>query len=101
MRNHYWLAVLLAAPSLTQPQALWAQAQPPAVLNKVCGACHPLETVASQRRTRGQWQESDHQMGAPGAKGPPGEFTAGRRYPRPEHGPAGGPDGPPPGPGAR
>src|SRR4051812_12898397 len=105
MRNHYWLAVLLAAPSLTQPQALWAQAQPPAVLNKVCGACHPLETVTSQRRTRGQWQESIDQMVARGAKGTPEEFTAVIDYLVRNHGPAAAPNvplpGPAPGPGGR
>lgn len=64
-----WLAWLLAVPAV-------AQSQPPAVLNKVCGACHPLETVTSQRRNRAQWQESIDQMIARGAKGTPEEFAA-------------------------
>ena len=42
---------------------------------KVCGACHPLETVTSQRRNRAQWQESIDQMIARGAKGTAEEFA--------------------------
>ncbi len=91
MRYRYWLAALLAMPA-------WAQTQPPAVLNKVCGACHPLETVTSQRRNRAQWQESIDQMVARGAKGTPEEFAAVLDYLVRNHGPAAAPNVPLPGP---
>lgn len=86
----YWLAVLLAAPAM-------AQTQPPAVLNKVCAACHPLETVTSQRRNRAQWQESIDQMVARGAKGTPEELTAILDYLVRNNGPAAAPTVPMPG----
>jgi mono/diheme cytochrome c family protein len=96
MRKSYWLAVLLAVPAA-------GQAQPPAVLNKVCGTCHPVETATSQRRNRAQWQESIDQMVARGAKGTPEEFAAVLDYLVRNHGPAAAPaapaPGPPPGPG--
>src|SRR4051794_29007766 len=69
MRRSSWLAVLLAVPAV-------GQVQPPAVVEKVCGACHPVETVTSQRRTRAQWQESISSMVARGAKGTEQEFAA-------------------------
>ena len=87
MRSRYWLAVLLAAP-LVVSRGRCGQPQPPAVFNKVCGACHPLETVTSQRRTRPQWQESIDQMIARGAKGTPEEFAAVLDYLVRNHGPA-------------
>lgn len=91
MRKSYWLAVLLAVPAV-------GQAQPPAVLNKVCGACHPLETVTSQRRNRAMWQESIDQMIARGAKGTPEELAAVLDYLVRNHGPAAAPTAPQPGP---
>jgi mono/diheme cytochrome c family protein len=91
MRNRYWLAVLFAVPSFAQTQA-------PPVLNKVCGACHPLETVTSQRRNRAQWQESIDQMIARGAKGTAEEFAAVLDYLVRNHGPAAAPNVPLPGP---
>ena len=98
MRKSYWLALLLAVPAA-------GQAQPPAVLNKVCGSCHPVETATSQRRNREQWQESIDQMIARGAKGTPEEFTAVLDYLVRNHGPAAAPNvplpGPAPGPGGR
>src|SRR3982750_2858551 len=72
MSKSYWLALLLAAPvvGLAQPPAGAQQA-----FQKVCGACHSLETVTSQRRTRPQWQESIASMVARGAKGTEEEFS--------------------------
>ena len=72
MRKSYWLALLLALPvvGLAQPPAGAQQA-----FQKVCGACHSLETVTSQRRTRAQWQESITSMIARGAKGTEEEFS--------------------------
>ena len=72
MRKSYWLALMLALPiaGLAQPPAGAQQA-----FQKVCGACHSLETVTSQRRTRPQWQESITSMIARGAKGTEEEFS--------------------------
>src|SRR3954451_12596784 len=54
-------------------------AQPPAgareVFQRICGACHALETVTSQRHTRDAWQESIASMITRGAKGTEEEFT--------------------------
>ena len=91
MRNRYWLAVLLAVPAA-------GQAQPPAVVNKVCGSCHPVETATSERRNRAQWQENIEQMIARGAKGTPEEFAAVLEYLVRNHGPAAAPNTPPGGP---
>ena len=72
MNKSCWLAAMLALP-------LAGLAQPPAgaqeAFQKVCGACHSLETVTSQRRTRPQWQESITSMIARGAKGTEEEFS--------------------------
>src|SRR5436305_2414456 len=72
MRKSSWLLLLLALPvvGLAQPPAGAQQA-----FQKVCGACHSLETVTSQRRTRPQWQESITSMIARGAKGTEEEFS--------------------------
>src|SRR4051794_5509696 len=71
MRNKFWLALLLApVAGLAQPPTGAREA-----FQKVCGACHSLETVTSQRRTRPQWQESIASMVARGAKGTEEEFS--------------------------
>ncbi len=74
MRIGVCLAAALLAPGLGL-----AQQQPPAgsreAFREVCGACHSVETVTSQRRTRAQWQESINSMIARGAKGTPEEFA--------------------------
>src|SRR3954447_3349606 len=71
MRKKIWLALLLApAAALAQPPTGAREA-----FQKVCGACHSLETVTSQRRTRPQWQESIASMIARGAKGTEEEFS--------------------------
>src|SRR5512140_2071415 len=101
MRRSLWLAVLLAVPAV-------GQVQPPAVVQKVCGACHPVETATSQRRTRAEWQENIGQMVARGAKGTDEELAAVLDYFARNNGPVtapspasptGGPPagGPPPG----
>jgi mono/diheme cytochrome c family protein len=56
---------LLLAPIIGFAQA---PAGPPPAFQKVCGACHSIETVTSQRRTRAQWQESITSMIERGAK---------------------------------
>src|SRR5512133_1980546 len=66
-------AALLLAPALSIAQ------QPNAAREafvKVCGACHPVETVTGTRRTRAQWQESINSMVERGAKGTNEELAA-------------------------
>ena len=92
MRNGIGMAVLLLAP-------VAGVAQPPAgareAFQKVCGACHPVETVTAQGRTRAQWQESINAMVARGAKGTEEELAAILDYLTTQFGPAspGGPVG--------
>src|SRR5215471_4474615 len=85
-----WLAVLLAVPGVSQTQ-------PPAVVTRVCAACHPIETVTSQRRTRAQWQESIQQMVARGAKGSDEDLAQVLDYLARNNGPAANPAVPLPG----
>ena len=67
-------------------------AQPPVgareAFQKVCGACHSVETVTAQRRTRPQWQESINSMIAKGAKGTEEEFSLILEYLTVQYGPA-------------
>ena len=67
--------ILLAAVCVV-PSGLLAQAPSAGrdALQKVCGACHSIETVTAQRRTRAQWQESILSMISRGAKGAEEEF---------------------------
>jgi cytochrome c oxidase cbb3-type subunit 3 len=85
MRNGIFLAVLLLAP-------VAGMAQSPVVareaFQKVCGACHPVETVTGQPRTRAQWQESINAMVARGAKGTDEELAAILDYLTAQFGPA-------------
>src|SRR5580765_8299578 len=85
MNKSCWLVVLLALPMV-------GLAQPPAgaqeAFQKVCGACHTLDTVTSQRRTRAQWQESITSMIARGAKGSDQEFALILDYLSSQYGPA-------------
>ena len=55
---------------------------------KVCGACHPVETITGQRRGRAQWQESINAMVARGAKGTDEELAAILDYLTTQFGPA-------------
>ena len=72
MRISICAAVLLLVPTS-------AYAQPPAgaaaTFQKVCGACHAVETVTAQRRSRAQWQENINSMITRGAKGTEEEFA--------------------------
>jgi len=91
------MAVLLLAPALSV-------AQPPVggreAFQKVCGACHPVETVTAHRRTRAQWQDSINGMVARGAKGTEEELTSILEYLTTQFGPTspGGPGTPAAGP---
>jgi cytochrome c oxidase cbb3-type subunit 3 len=62
-------------------------------LEKVCGACHSVETVTSQRRTRAQWQESITSMVERGAKGTDEELSMILNLLATENGPAAPPGG--------
>ncbi len=66
-----------AAMLLLCPVVGFAQTPPGAreTFNRVCGACHTVETVTSQRRNRAQWQESINSMIARGAKASDQEFA--------------------------
>ena len=66
MRHGICVAALLLAPvaGVAQPAAGAREA-----FLKVCGGCHPVDTVTSQRRSRAQWQESINSMVTRGAKG--------------------------------
>jgi mono/diheme cytochrome c family protein len=85
MRNGIFVAVLLLAP-------VAGVAQSPVVareaFQKVCGACHPVETVTGEPRTRAQWQESINAMVARGAKGSDEELAAILEYLTAQFGPA-------------
>jgi mono/diheme cytochrome c family protein len=54
---------------------------------KVCGGCHPVETVTGQRRGRAQWQDSINAMVARGAKGTNEELAAILDYLTAQYGP--------------
>lgn len=90
MRIGIGVAALLLAPlaGFAQPAAGAREA-----FLKVCGACHSVETVTSQRRTRAQWQESINSMIARGAKGTDQEFSLILDYLAGQYGP-GSPAGP-------
>lgn len=55
---------------------------------RVCSACHSIETVTSQRRTRAQWQESINSMVERGAKGSQEDFAQILNYLTEQYGPA-------------
>jgi mono/diheme cytochrome c family protein len=82
MRNGIWAAALLLV-----PESIFAQA-PAATFQKVCGACHTVDTVTSQRRSRAQWQDSIAQMVAKGAKGTEQEMAQVLDYLAANYGPA-------------
>ena len=85
MRNGICIAALLLAPATCVAQSPAAAS---AAFQKVCGACHSVETVTSQRRTRAQWQESINSMIARGAKGTDEEFALILDYLTTQYGPA-------------
>jgi cytochrome c oxidase cbb3-type subunit III len=85
MRNGICLAVLLIAPLAAVAQSPVAAGE---AFQKVCGACHPVEIVTAQGRTRAQWQESINAMVARGAKGTEEELAAILDYLTAQHGPS-------------
>ena len=91
MRHGICVAALLLAPAagVAQPAAGAREA-----FLKVCGGCHPVDTVTSQRRSRAQWQESINSMVTRGAKGSNDELAAILDYLATQYGPAS-PGGPP------
>jgi cytochrome c553 len=52
---------------LTDPRAATAR--------RLCGACHPFETIVAIRRTRSQWEATVENMVGRGAQGTPAEFA--------------------------
>ena len=85
MRNRTCLAVLLIAPVAGVAQSPGSARE---AFQKVCGACHPVETVTAQGRTRAQWQESINAMVARGAKGTDEELAAILDFLTTQYGPA-------------
>jgi cytochrome c oxidase cbb3-type subunit III len=85
MRNGICVAALLLAPATCLAQS---QAAASAALQEVCGACHSVETVTSERRTRAQWQESINSMVARGAKGSDEQLALILDYLTTQYGPA-------------
>ena len=85
MRNGIGLAAMLIAPLAGIAQSPVAARE---AFQKVCGACHPVETVTAQGRTRTQWQESINAMVARGAKGTEEELAAILDYLTTQYGPA-------------
>jgi len=84
MRKSIYAAVLLLAPAAGFAQPGGARE----AFLKVCGGCHPVETVTSQRRTRAQWQEGINSMVSRGAKGTDAELAAILDYLAAQFGPA-------------
>src|SRR5450631_2898080 len=73
MRKGICAAVLLLAPAVSVAQPAAGARE---TFQKVCGACHPVETVTGTGRARAQWQESINAMVARGAKGTDEELAA-------------------------
>ena len=92
MRHGICVAALLLAPVAGVAQPSGARE----AFLKVCGGCHPVDTVTSQRRSRAQWQESINSMVTRGAKGTNEELSAILEYLTTQYGPAS-PGGPPAG----
>jgi mono/diheme cytochrome c family protein len=84
MRNGICVAALLLAPSTCVAQSPAAARDG---FQQVCGACHSVETVTSQRRTRAQWQESITSMIGRGAKGTDEQFALILDYLTTQYGP--------------
>lgn len=77
MRFHKTLTILAAAYcALAQEKPSLPEAPGKAELQKVCVACHELETVVASRRTRIGWQRMVEDMTARGAEGSEEELAA-------------------------
>jgi cytochrome c oxidase cbb3-type subunit 3 len=71
------------APPPGQPRPNTAAAPPvnpqtdprAATARRLCGVCHPFETVVSIRRTKSQWEATVENMIGRGARGTPAEFA--------------------------
>jgi mono/diheme cytochrome c family protein len=68
VRKSFWVGILVPAAAIAQPAGK-------AVFEKVCGACHPVETATAQKRSRAQWQENITSMIDKGAKASDEEFA--------------------------
>jgi mono/diheme cytochrome c family protein len=85
MRNGIAVAVLLLAPLAGFAQTA---AEARETFQRVCGACHSVQTVTSQRRSRAQWQESINSMITRGAKATDEEFSLILDYLAAQYGPS-------------
>ena len=65
MKSLFFAAALLLAPVAGLAQQPSAARE---TFQKVCGACHPVETATGRRRTRAAWQDSINSMVSKGAK---------------------------------
>ena len=85
MRHSIWVAALALLPTQVP-----AQTAPPAkqVFEKVCGACHAIEIVTEQRRSRAAWQANIGAMVERGAKATDEEFATVLDYLTSQYGPA-------------
>ena len=92
MRKVICAAALLLAPAMSEAQQANAAHE---TFVKVCGECHPVETVTGQRRSRAAWQESINAMVSRGAKGTDEELATILNYLSTQYGPAT-PTAPPP-----
>jgi mono/diheme cytochrome c family protein len=86
MRNRLCVAVLVLVPVAGVAQTPPAPASRE-TFQKVCGACHAVETVTAQRRSRAQWQDSISAMIERGAKGTDEEFVGILEYLTAQYGP--------------
>jgi mono/diheme cytochrome c family protein len=95
MRHGICVAALLLAPfaGVAQQPDRGREA-----FQKVCGACHSVETATAEHRTRAQWQESITSMIGRGAKGTDEEFSLILDYLTLNYGPVAGRGAAPPPP---
>jgi mono/diheme cytochrome c family protein len=80
------ICVCLAALALA-PGASLAQPGAKETFQKVCGACHAIETVTAEHRSRTQWQENISAMIVKGAKATDEEFATVLDYLATQYGP--------------
>ena len=65
-----------AAPARRRPPASSDHGDPrAATARRLCGVCHPFETVVAIRRTKSQWEATVENMIGRGARGTPAEFA--------------------------
>jgi mono/diheme cytochrome c family protein len=78
---HFDSAQGRSARPVAQPPPTATRANPDtdpraATARKLCGVCHPFETIVSIRRTRSQWEATVENMISRGARGTSAEFAS-------------------------